>query len=275
MNHILFELAGCFLAAVGIYNFALPAAFPMTGFSGIALLFYYLFGIPVGTVTLLLNIPVALLCYHMLGKRFLLRSIRCLLFFTFFIDYIAPQLPLYTGDRLLAALCTGVIAGLGYAIIYMSGSSTGGMDFITMSVRAFRPHLSLGKIILVSDVIIVLLGGMILQDVDGILYGIIVSYLFSLLIDKFLYGMDSGKLALIVTGNASSVSKAIHDGLGRGCTILRAYGGYSKEEKQVVMCACSRKQMYPLKRKIKEADPDSFFIILESNEVLGEGFKSN
>lgn len=274
-KELLFEITGSLLTAFGIYNFALQAAFPMTGFSGIAALFYYLFEIPVGTVIILMNIPVAFLCFKLLGKRFFFRSIRCLLFSSFALDLIAPLFPVYTGDRLLAAVCTGVICGLGYAVIYMSGTSTGGMDFITMSVKVKKPHLPLGKIIFFSDAVIVLLGGIILRDVDGIIYGIIVSYLSSLVIDKLMYGMDAGKLALIVTEKGDLISQVIDRISERGCTILMAYGGYSKSDKQVVMCACNNKQMYPLKNAVKEADPDSFFIILESNEVIGEGFKTD
>lgn len=266
------EIVGSFLSAVGVYNFAFQAAFPMTGFSGIAALFYYLFHIPAGIFTLLINIPVACFCYKLLGRRFFFRSVRCLFFFSLALDRIAPHFPVYTGDRLLAAICTGVFCGLGDAMIYMSGASTGGIDFITMSVKAKLPHLPLGRILFFSDAITVLLGGMILWDTDGIIYGILISYLSSLVIDKFMYGMDTGKLALIVTEKGDTICQVIDQISNRGCTILSAYGGYTKETKQVIMCACSHKQMYPLKNAIKQADPDSFFIILESNEVIGEGF---
>ncbi|MCX4267371.1 MAG: YitT family protein [Lachnospiraceae bacterium] len=269
------EICGSLLAAIGIHSFALQAAFPMTGFSGIAALFYYLFQIPVGTVILLLNIPVACFCYKLLGKSFFFRSVRCLFFSSLTLDLIAPYFPVYTGDRFLAAICTGVFCGLGYAVIYMSGASTGGMDFITMSVKTKHPHLPLGKIIFLSDTIIVLLGGLILNDIDGIIYGIITSYLSSLVIDKLMYGMDAGKLALIVTEKGDDICQVIDQSSERGCTILTAYGGYSKSEKQVIMCACNNKQMYPLKNAVKNADPASFFIILESNEVIGEGFKTD
>lgn len=274
-KEVSFEISGSLLSAFGIYNFALQAAFPMTGFSGIAALFYYLFRIPVGTINILINIPAALLCFRLLGKRFFFRSIRCLMFFSLALDFIAPLFPVYTGERLLSAICTGVLCGLGDAVIYMSGASTGGMDFITMPVKTKMPHLPLGKIIFVSDACIVLLSGMILKDIDGVIYGIMISYLSSLVIDKLMYGLDAGKLALIVTEKGNLISKVIEQSSERGSTILTAYGGYSKSDKQVVMCACNKKQMYPLKNAVKAADPDSFFIILESNEVIGEGFKTD
>ena len=149
---LLWEIAGSILIATAIYNFAVQAAFPMTGFSGISIILYQVASIPIGLSTIILNIPVAILCYKLLGKTFFISSIRCMMISSIFIDYIAPMFPVYEGSRLLAALCTGVIGGLGYSIIYMQNSSTGGADFIIMAVKAFKPYISLGKIAFLSDV---------------------------------------------------------------------------------------------------------------------------
>lgn len=269
---ICMEILGSFLVAVGIYNFAICAGFPMTGFSGIAIILYRLFHLPVGMTTILLNIPVSFFCFRMLGRDFFLRSLRCMVISSVMMDVIAPLLPSYQGSRLLAALCTGVIAGLGYALIFMQGSSTGGMDFITLSVKVKKPHISLGKIVFLADAGIILIGGIIFRDMDGIIYGLIVTYLFSRVVDKTMYGVNAGKLALIVTSKASLITDTIQKSCGRGSTILSGRGGYRKEERFVVMCACNNKQMYPLQQAVRLADPECFLIILESNEVHGEGF---
>lgn len=115
------------------------------------------------------------------------------------IDYVAPLFPTYQGSRLLAALCTGVFGGIGYALIYTRNSSTGGSDFIIMAVKAVKPHLSLGKIVFWSDVGIILAGGFLFCDVDGVIYGMIVNYIFAVVVDKVMYGMNARKLSLIVT----------------------------------------------------------------------------
>lgn len=269
---ICMEILGSFLVAVGIYNFAICAGFPMTGFSGIAIILYRLFHLPVGMTTILLNIPVSFFCFRMLGRDFFLRSLRCMVISSVMMDVIAPLLPSYQGSRLLAALCTGVIAGLGYALIFMQGSSTGGMDFITLSVKVKKPHISLGKIVFLADAGIILIGGIVFRDMDGIIYGLIVTYLFSRVVDKTMYGVNAGKLALIVTSKASLITDTIQKSCGRGSTILSGQGGYRKEERFVVMCACNNKQMYPLQQAVRLADPECFLIILESNEVHGEGF---
>ena len=145
---IMWELAGSIFYAIGIYNFALQAEFPMTGFSGISIILYRLFNISIGLSTVLLNIPVAILCCKLLGRKFFVSSIRCMLLSSFIVDFVAPLFPVYQGDRLLAALCTGVFCGIGYAMIYTRNSSTGGADFIIMAVKALRPHSSITSHIL-------------------------------------------------------------------------------------------------------------------------------
>ncbi len=271
-KQMLTEIIGSAFVAAAIYNFALNADFPMTGFSGISIILYHLFKLPLGLSSILLNIPVILICYKLLGKRFLFSSVRCMIISSIFMDYLAPLFPVYEGSRLLAALCTGVIGGIGYSMIYMVNSSTGGMDFITMSIKAINPHIPLGKIVLIADTVIVLIGGLIFKDIDGVIYGLIVSFLFSTVIDKMMYGINAGKMTLIVTDHGKLICDIIDQCAGRGSTILQGQGGYYGAEKQVVMCACNNKEMYLIQSAVKEADPNSFLIILESNEVHGEGF---
>lgn len=271
---ILVEIVGSFLVALAIYNFALMAKFPMTGFSGISLILFRLFGLPIGLTTIILNIPVAILCYKLLGKGFFYRSLRCMIISSLIIDYVAPLLPVYHGERLLAAICTGVFGGLGYSMIYMRNSSTGGADFIIMAVKALRPHLSLGKIAFLSDVGIILVGGIIFRDMDGIVYGMIINYIFAIAVDKVMYGMNAGKVALIVSDHGAQIAEEIDNHCGRGSTLIDAKGGYKQDRRDVIMCACSTKEMYLVEQAVKKTDPDAFIIIMESNEVLGEGFKN-
>ena len=266
------EVLGSIFIAAGIYNFAVHAKFPISGFSGISVILYQLFQVPIGFSTILLNIPVAILCYRLLGRKFFISSMRCMLISSVIIDYVAPLFPVYEGDRLLAALCTGVLSGLGY-IIYMNNSSTGGMDFIIMGVKVVRPYFSLGKISFATDCLIVFAGAILFGDVDGIIYGMIVNFLLATVIDKLMYGINSGKMALIVTEHGKEICDVIDATCERGSTILKGQGGYRCEEKEVVMCACSNKEMYLVQQAVKAADRDSFIVILESNEVHGEGFR--
>lgn len=271
---ILIDILGGIFIALGTYNFAAAAEFPMVGVNGIALIFYQLWGLPIGRTAMLLNIPIAVFCFKVLGRRFFLRSVRTILITSFLMDYAAPLFPVYEGDRILAAICTGILSGLGFALIYMRDSSTGGADFIILSLKALHPHLTIGKISFAMDAIIVLLGVMIVsKDIDSLIYGIIISFLLSTMVDKVMYGISAGKLTLIVTEHSREVAEKIDQATGRGATFLKAQGSYSGEDKDVVMCACNNKQMYGIRSVVKEIDPDAFIIIMESNEVLGEGFK--
>lgn len=261
------------LIAIGVYNFAANAGFPLAGISGIALIGYHLFGLPIGMTTMVLNIPIALGCYRTLGREFFARSIRSVIITSVIVDVIAPLFPTYSGDLMLAAICTGIFSGLGYAMIFSNNSSTGGMDFITMSVRAKKPYVSLGKITFVTDAIIVAIGGLIFKNVDATIYGFIITYLLSIIIDKLMYGIDAGKMTLIVTEKGQEVANTIAQFSDRGSTILKGTGSYSGIEKEVVMCACNNKQMYAIRKAVKKVDPKAFTVIMESNEVLGEGFK--
>lgn len=270
---IIIDIAGGIFIGIGIYNFAVNANFPLAGISGIALIFYHLFDMPIGWITILLNIPIAIGCYRTLGKTFFIRSVRTVIITSLIIDYIAPLFPVYTGDRMLAAICTGIFSGLGYAIIFMNNSSTGGIDFITVAIRVKKPHLTLGRIVFIADAIIVAVGGFIFRDVDGTIYGFIITYLLTIVIDKMMYGIDAGKMTLIVTDKGQEVADKIDQHSGRGSTLLKGRGSYSGVEKEVVMCACNNKEMYTIRKLVKSVDSSAFTVIMESNEVVGEGFK--
>lgn len=271
---VLVDIAGGILIALGTYNFAAASNFPMVGLNGIALIFYQLFGTPIGLVAMLLNVPIAIGCYRILGRDFFLRSIRTIIITSVIMDCVAPLLPVYEGDRMLSAVCTGILSGLGYALIYMRNSSTGGADFVMMSIKAKHPHISLGKIAFVTDFLVVLIGVIVVtRDVDSLIYGAIISYLLSMVVDKVMYGVDAGKMTLIVTDYPKEVAEKIDELVGRGSTFLKAQGSYSGDEKDVVMCACNNKQMFAIRNMVRQIDDKAFIIIMESNEVLGEGFK--
>lgn len=269
---LLYEVLGSILIAAAVHNFALAAEFPMTGFSGIAIILYRFFRIPIGISTIILNLPVAILCYRRIGRTFLLKSVRCMMISSLFIDCIAPFFPFYEGPRLLAALVTGVIGGIGYALIYMRGSSTGGADFLIMALKSSKPHLRLGTIAFSIDVGIILAGGLLFRDFDGIIYGMIVNYLFAVMVDKMFYGINSGKLAFIVTRHGKKVCEIIEECSHRGSTILKSQGGYRLEEKETVMVVSNSKQMYRILQNITAYDAEAFIILLEAHEIHGKGF---
>ena len=267
------ETAGSFLVAVALYNFALYAGFPLSGFSGIAMILYRLFNLPIGLTTIALNIPVAIACYRLIGRTFMLKSLRCMIISSLMIDYVAPLLPVYQGQQMLIAIVTGVLSGIGYALIYMRKSSTGGSDFVIMAIKAVKPHMKLGTITFFADAATILVGGAMLRSVDGIIYGLLINFLIATAVDKVMGGLNSVNVGLVVTEQGEEVCDLIDQCTGRGSTILEGRGGYRRGKKQVVMVACNSKEMYQIQQEVKHLDEDAFMIVMNSTEVHGEGFR--
>lgn len=274
VNAFLREIIGSILYAVGMVNFAIAAELPLAGFSGVAFIVNRLTHIPIGWAIILLNIPVAALCFKVLGKGFFLRSVRCTIMSSLMLDYLAPLLPVYAGDRLLAALATGVLTGLGLALIYTANSSTGGMDFITVSIKHRWPHLPLGRINFIFDAVVIASESLLLRNIDGFLYGVLVSIIMSVVVDKTIFGLNSGKLALIVTDRGQRICELIENTCHRGSTLLPAFGGYHGDGKQMVVTACSTKQMVEVLAAVKREDPMAFTMVLDSSEIHGDGFRT-
>ncbi len=272
-TNLLLQTVGCFISAAGIYSFAVASGVPVTGIAGLCAILYRLFGIPMGLSNVLINIPIILFSYKLLGKSFFLRSVYCMALFALFTDYLLPQLPVYQGDRLLATLCGGVVCGIGDALIYMNNSSTGGLDFITMAIKVNHPHLPFGNITFAAALAVILLNGAVFRDVDSIIYGIMFNFASSAVINKMMFGFSSSMLAMIVTDNGKAACDAIDRVADRGSTILQGRGGYGGAPKDVVLCACSDKQLYEIEHAVQAIDPGCFIIMLQSNEVHGEGFR--
>ena len=259
---ILYDIIGSILFGAGIYTFAEGGNFAPGGISGIALIMNKLWNLPVGTMTLILNIPLVIISYKTVGKRFLMKTARTMIISTIFVDLVFPMFPYYTGQRLLAAIYSGALLGLGMVLFYMRGSSSGGADFLTMTIKKKRPHMSLGRLTLLIDLIIILIGWPVFGDVDSVLYGLIAVFVCSMVIDKILYGIGAGSLAIIVTSK-------------RGVTSLEGMGTYTKSKRNVLLCACSKSEAYLVKNAVYQVDDSAFVMFTETSEVLGEGFKES
>ena len=271
--NLLLEAIGCFISALGIYSFAVAAGVPVTGITGICAILYRLFGLPIGIATIVLNIPIVLFSYKKLGRAFFLRSLFCMAMFAVYTDTILPNWPVYQGDRLLATICGGVIGGIGDALIYMQNASTGGLDFVTMAIKVKHPHLPFGNLTFAAALAVIVLNGVVFHDVDSVIYGLLFNYLVAAVINKVMFGFASSMLALIVTDNGKAACEEIDRVADRGSTILHGQGGFNGDPKDVVLCACSNKQLYEIEQAMKQLDPRCFIIMLQSNEVHGEGFR--
>lgn len=269
---LFYDIIGAFFFAIGIYTFARMANFAPGGLSGLALIMNYLWNFPIGITTIALNIPFILASGRILGKNFLLKTVKTMCFCTVFLDLIFPQFPVYAGSQFMASLYSGIFQGIGCALFYMRGSSSGGTDFLTMSVKALRPHFSIGVVSMLIDLVIILLGWPVFGNVDAVLYGLTATLLSSIVIDKIMYGMGAGTLLIIVTDSGHEIAQRVGELIGRGSTELKAKGSYTQESRDVVLCACSKSQAYMVREVAHEIDKASFVMVTETNEVFGEGF---
>ena len=272
---VIFDIIGCALYGAGMYNFAVASNFAPGGVSGVAIIVNKLTGglIPIGLGTVLINIPIVLICFKALGLRFFFRSAKTILFSAIIIDYIMPLLPLYKGEPILAAIFGGILAGAGLACIYMRDSSTGGSDFVIMAIRRKNPQLSLGLISLAVDGVVILFGGIVYGTIDAALYGLIMTITYSVLIDKIMYGNDSRKLMTIISTSGQAISDRINSEIERGVTIINGKGAYTGADKNVLLCACSNSEVFKIKRIAHEIDDKSFVMVSSIDAAYGEGFK--
>ncbi len=272
---ILCEFGGCMLIAFATYNVAAPAAFAISGFSGIALILYRLFGVSMGLTNFVLNIPFALICWKLIGIKFLAKSIRCIIIQSVLMDVVAPLLPVLQLDRMIAALIVGVFYGVAFAIIYMRGSSTGGIDFIIMLVKHYKPYVKTGVISFLTELVTIAAAGIVFRDIEAVVYGILIVFLSTTTIDRIILGMNSGAVALIITekGNGPKICGEIDMLTKRGATLIPGYGGYTNEERDIVLCTGTYKEIYAIRRFLHANEPKTFTIILDSKEVQGEGFE--
>lgn len=271
--NLFWDVSGSIVYALGIYTFAAYAGFAPGGITGASMIINYLTGSPIGTMAVLLNIPIILVSLKYLGKGYLLRTLQTLVVNALFIDVVMPMLPHYTGSPLLAALFSGGLSGLGLSIIYNAGSCTGGSDLVIMSLRKLKPHLSIGEITMMIDGSLILVGAFVYKNIDAVLYGILFTLVSTYVIDHRMEGYASGKMSLIISDRHAEIAELIQQELRRGATLLKGEGTYTRREKNVLMCACQRHQLPKLRKMVQETDPDAMMIVMEYNEVRGRGFQ--
>jgi len=250
----------------------MPQDFASGGVSGIALIITYLTGLPNGTITFILNIPLILVSFKILGHMFLLKSVKTLAILTFCIDILTQPFPKYTGDPILAAICAGLAIGSGLGVVYMRGSSTGGSDFITLSIRKLKPHFSVGTITSTIDYIILGASIVFLGNVDAALYGCVAMFVSAKVLDQIMYGGNKGKMMMIITEKGDEVANSIFATTERGVTIADVRGAYSGQPKQLVISAMSKHELPKARKAAHLADEKAFTMITNTDEVFGEGF---
>lgn len=270
---MLIATVGSFLFALSIHFFTSPNQIAPGGITGIATILNSLFGLPIGVVTSVINIPILILGYFNVGKRFLVKTILTLITFTFWSDVVLRNFPVFTEDKLLAAIFGGVIMGTGIGLILSRGASTGGTDITNKIIGMRLPHLKIGKITFMSDLVVVTISAIVYQSIKPALYALVCLYISSIAVDVVLYGFDVCKFIYVISDKADAISQQIIVDMHRGATILRSYGAFTKEERPTVMVAVRQNEYYRIKKIIHQIDPNAFMIVTPASEIVGAGFK--
>ena len=274
--HFLWEIArilfGCVLFGAGFNMFLLPHNMNGGGLTGLSMILVHLlkFG-TVGTVTMLVNIPLFVIGGLKIGKKFFFTSLLGMIASSVAIDLLA-NLPVPEVDPLLAALYGGVIGGLGLGIIFVTGATTGGSDIIVRLLKRKWQNVPIGTINTCFDLVVVALTGIAFGDMSRSLYCGIAVFVMGQVIDAVVYRFDYSKVALIITKHYQEVANKIGTELERGATLLNGEGAYSGEEKKVILTAVKRQQLAELKELVVKIDPNAFIIVQEAHQVLGDGF---
>lgn len=265
-------ILGSFVISIGISLFLLPNQLSSGGIAGIGTIIYYLLKIPMGTTIILLNIPLFLISILKIGKSFFVKSLIGTISLSTFIDCLDKFKPL-TQDRFLACIYGGIIIGVGTAIILKVNSSTGGTDMVTYIAKKYKPSIRTGNIIVIIDIIIVTLNMFFFREIEIGLYSGIAIYLMGKIIDILFEGIDFTKLIFIVSKKSEEIAEKIGESIERGTTGIYGKGMYTNEEILILMCAVTRRDVSKVTEIAKKIDKNSFIIITNSREVLGQGFK--
>ena len=270
---ILTILLGAAIYAFGLTYFVVPHHLFEGGATGITLITFYLFKIPVSLMNLLINIPLFILAWKIFGAKSLYSSLLGTLALSAWLAFF-ERIPLHIdlqGDLLITALIAGILLGIGLGIIFNAGGTTGGTDIVARILNKYT-HISMGKLLFILDFCILMLILLIFKDLRLVSYTLLFDFIVSRVIDLIGEGGYAGKGCMIITKRPDQLAKAINDDLGRGVTFISGQGYYSQEDLKIIYCIVGRNEIVKMKEMIHRIDPQAFITITEAHEILGEGF---
>ncbi len=270
-----FFLLGSALYAVAVKCFTAPNHIAPGGITGLSTVLNYLLSTPIGVLVILLNTPIFIWAIFELGYKMVVKTIAATVLSSVAIDLLGLVLPAYEGSEMLAAIFGGALEGIGLSCIFVRGATTGGTDMIARLLgRRFR-HISMGKLMLGVDAVVVIISAVAFQSLESALYAFIAIFVSTRLIDSILYGTDAGtgKVLFIISEKSAEITQEILKEMDRGVTILKSRGAYSGREGEVLLSAVRRDEVHKVRDIIHDTDPNAFLIVGEAGEISGEGFR--
>lgn len=266
---------GAAIGAVGFQFFMYPNAIVSGGLTGIAQIINRLCGLPVGVLSIILNVPLFIFAWKQFGNAFVIDSFIGTALFSVFIDLASMLNITATTDPMLGSIIGGVIKGIGLGAIYYVGATTGGVDIVARFLRRRYPYINFGTFILVLDAAVISAYAIIFHIVESAMYSLICMFVVSKAVDLVLYGLDNSSIVYIVSHNTQAIVNEITSGnLHRGVTLLHAEGAYTHEERNVIMCVIKRPQIAEIRRLVRTIDDKAFLVVTDAKNVFGNGFDS-
>ncbi|MCI7690876.1 MAG: YitT family protein [Oscillospiraceae bacterium] len=271
---ILVMILAAAIYSLGVHIFISPNDIAPGGVTGIAIILTEFWGISVGTLIFLLNIPLIIAGFILLNKTTMIKTMISVALITVFTNLAEMFVPVYDasgGNGVIAAIFGGAAMGIGLGLGYNRESTSGGTDILTKIIGKYHSDFKLGAIQAVLDGIVVVLGFAVFRDVNTVLYAAIAIFVQSKLTDTIVYGSQESRFMLIFSENYKKIAEEILK-QSNGVTLFKGEGAYSGNERQVLATAVHRSNYSKVKRIVKTADPKAFVITTSANEVYGEGF---
>lgn len=251
-----------------------PNGIAFGGMTGVAQIIHrFLPAVPIGAAVIVLNVPLFLLGWKLLGGRLLVTSLFAMAASSVLIDLLDSVHQFQPMDSLLACIYGGVLIGAALGVVLLQGATTGGTDLIARLLKLKLAWLPMGKLLLGVDLAVIVAVALTFRSLNSALYGVVSLYIATLVMDGVLYGLDNARMAYIISESPEEIAAAIMRDMGRGVTVLQGRGAWSGEAKQVLLTAFKQRQIVQIKRLVKELDPAAFLIVCEAHEVLGDGFR--
>ncbi|MFY9115194.1 MAG: YitT family protein [Dethiobacteria bacterium] len=263
-------IAGTAIMAVGLNLLLVPNRLAAGGASGLAIILFHLWNIPVGLTIFLANVPLFILSYLLLGRKVIQNSFLGMIFLSLFSE-LFRFLPTFTSDLLLASIFGGVILGFGMWIVFEFGGSTGGTALASLLLNRIK-GITLGQGLLGTDLLIIMLAALVF-GIEIAMYATISLFVSSWFVDLLQDGFSLVKVVLVITEEKETITRKIFQDLNRGVTFFKGEGGFTGEKREMLFCVVTRPQVARLKHIVYETDPAAFVIIGNAGETIGEGFK--
>ncbi len=272
ISWIVMTVLGSAVFSLGFALFLMPNDMNAGGISGLAQVIVEVLGFgSVGTLAIIINLPLFVLGGIKIGKKFFAGSLLGMVLSSVLIDVLA-LLPVPALEPLMSVLYGGVICGLGLGVVFISGTSTGGSDILIRLLKLRYRNVPIGQISLCFDATVVVLTGIVFHDLSKALYTGVAVFVTSQVIDAVIYRFDYSKVALIISKEHEAIAREIGRKLDRGATFLHGEGSYSHKPTKVVLAAVKKQQVAELKELVIAIDPNAFIIVQEAHQVLGDGF---